>query len=45
LKQSYENGYKNYDALISDPDLDGLKDNKEFQALINKYIPNKKDRQ
>ncbi len=39
LKQAFEKGYKNYDSLISDPDLDALKNNKEFQALLDKYIP------
>jgi len=39
LKQAFEKGYKNYDSLISDPDLDALKNNKEFQTLLDKYIP------
>jgi tetratricopeptide (TPR) repeat protein len=45
LRQSYERGYKNYDALLTDPDLFGLKNFKEFQALLDKYIPNWKERQ
>lgn len=43
LKQAFEKGYKNYDVLENDPDLSGLKDNKDFQALIEKYLK-KKDR-
>ncbi|MES1224201.1 MAG: hypothetical protein ABUT20_52390 [Bacteroidota bacterium] len=45
LKIAFEKGYKNYDALVTDPDLDGLKNHKDFQALLDKYIPDKKDRQ
>ncbi|MBL0154124.1 MAG: tetratricopeptide repeat protein [Chitinophagaceae bacterium] len=39
LKLAYQKGYKNYDALLSDPDLDVLKGNKDFQALLDKYVP------
>ena len=40
LKIAYdEKGYKNVDNLISDSDLAGLKDNKDFQALLDKYVP------
>jgi tetratricopeptide (TPR) repeat protein len=41
LKQAFEKGFKNYDVLINDPDLSNLKDNKEFQALIEKYLKKK----
>ena len=41
LKQAFEKGFKNYDVLINDPDLGGLKDNKEFQDLVEKYIKKK----
>ena len=41
LSLAFEKGYKNYDVLVNDPDLSNLKDNKEFQALIGKYL--KKD--
>jgi tetratricopeptide (TPR) repeat protein len=44
LKQAYEKGFKNYDSLISDPDLDSLKNIKEFQALLDKYIPGWRNR-
>ncbi len=39
LRQAYERGYKNVDNLISDPDLSGLKNYKEFQSLLDKYVP------
>ena len=38
LKLAFEKGFKNYDVLISDPDLTGLKDDPDFKALIQKYI-------
>ena len=38
LKQAFEKGFKNYDVLVSDPDLDGLKNDEEFKALIKRYI-------
>ncbi len=44
LRQAYEHGYKNVDNLISDPDLAGLKNIKEFQALLDKYVPNWRNR-
>lgn len=40
LRQAYERGYKNTETLLSDPDLSGLKDYKEFQAILDKYVPN-----
>lgn len=40
LKQAYQRGYKNVENLVSDPDLAGLKDYKEFQDLLDKYVPN-----
>jgi tetratricopeptide (TPR) repeat protein len=39
LRKAYEKGYKNYDALLNDPDLLGLKGNKEYEALLDKYVP------
>lgn len=45
LRQAYERGYKNTDNLITDPDLAGLKNYKEFQALLDKYVPDWKERQ
>lgn len=39
LKIAYEQkGYKNTDNLVNDPDLSGLKDNKDFQALVDKFV-------
>ncbi|OSZ80007.1 hypothetical protein CAP36_01720 [Chitinophagaceae bacterium IBVUCB2] len=40
LKQAYERGYKNVDNLLTDPDLSGLMGFKDFQDLLDKYIPN-----
>jgi tetratricopeptide (TPR) repeat protein len=45
LRQAYERGYKNTEALTTDPDLSGLKIYKEFQALLEKYVPGWKDKQ
>lgn len=44
LRQAYERGYKNVENLVSDPDLSGLINYKEFQALLDKYVPNWKER-
>ncbi len=44
LRQAYERGYKNYDALLTDSDLLGLKKFKDFQALLDKYVPDWKNR-
>ena len=44
LRQAFERGFRNYDFLLTDPDLTGLKNFKEFQALLDKYIPDWKDR-
>jgi tetratricopeptide (TPR) repeat protein len=44
LRQAYERGYKNTETLLTDPDLSGLKDYKEFQALLDKYVPGWKDK-
>jgi tetratricopeptide (TPR) repeat protein len=44
LKIAYEKGYKNTDNLVNDPDLFSLKDIKEFQALLDKYVPGWKNR-
>jgi tetratricopeptide (TPR) repeat protein len=44
LRQAYERGYKNVEVLLTDSDLAGLKDYKEFQALLDKYVPGWRDR-
>ncbi|MBK8143201.1 MAG: hypothetical protein IPK57_20990 [Chitinophagaceae bacterium] len=44
LRQAYERGYKNKESLLTDPDLFELKNYKEFQALLDKYIPGWKER-
>ncbi len=42
LRLAFEKGYKGRESLLTDPDLFGLKDNKEFQALLDKYLPDRK---
>lgn len=44
LTQAYEKGYKNTDALFTDPDLEGLKKIKAYQDLLDKYVPDWKNR-
>jgi tetratricopeptide (TPR) repeat protein len=44
LKQAYERGYKNFDALLSDPDLVDLRNFKGYQDLLDKYIPDWRNR-
>jgi tetratricopeptide (TPR) repeat protein len=41
LQLAFEKGFKNYDVLINDPDLSGLKDEPGFKALVEKYIRKK----
>ena len=44
LSQAYQRGYKNTDALLSDPDLSTLKNMKGFIDLLDKYIPDWRNR-
>jgi tetratricopeptide (TPR) repeat protein len=44
LSKAYEQGYKNKNALIIDPDLEGLKKNKKFQDLLDKHVPDWRNR-
>jgi tetratricopeptide (TPR) repeat protein len=44
IRQAFERGYKNKEDLLLDPDLDKLKDYKEFQAILDKYIPDWRNR-
>ncbi|HEX4877670.1 MAG TPA: tetratricopeptide repeat protein [Chitinophagaceae bacterium] len=39
LKLAYEIGYKNTDALFTDPDLISLREIKAYQELLDKYVP------
>jgi tetratricopeptide (TPR) repeat protein len=39
LRAAFEKGYKDKEALLDDPDLAGLKKNKDFEALLDKYVP------
>ena len=39
LTQAYQRGYKNTDLLFTDPDLEGLKNLKGYQDLLDKYVP------
>jgi len=44
LRQAYERGYKNVEVLLSDPDLAGLKEFKGFQDILDKYLPDWRNR-
>lgn len=44
LKQAFDRGYKNKENLVNDPDLSGLKNNKDFQVLLDKYLPDWRNR-
>jgi tetratricopeptide (TPR) repeat protein len=39
LQKACQKGFKNFDALVNDPDLSGLKGNKDYEALLDKYVP------
>ncbi len=39
LQMAFQHGFKNTDALLTDPDLNSLKKVKEFQNLLDKYVP------
>ena len=43
LAKAYDSGYKNKNALLLDPDLEGLKNIKAFQDLLDKYVPGWRD--
>ena len=45
LRLAYEKGYKNYNALMDDPDLAGMRGNADFRALLDKYVPGWKERE
>ncbi|HUR65738.1 MAG TPA: tetratricopeptide repeat protein, partial [Chitinophagaceae bacterium] len=44
LRQAIEKGYKSFNTLLEDPDLDGLKKLKSFEDLLDKYVPNWRNR-
>lgn len=44
LEQAYAKGYKDAESLLIDPDLVGLKKLKEFEALLDKYLPDWRNR-
>ncbi len=44
LAQAYQRGYKNTEALFTDPDLEGLKNLKGYQDLLDKYVPDWRNR-
>ena len=44
LTQAYARGYKNKEALLTDPDLESLKNIKTFQDLLDKYLPDWRNR-
>lgn len=42
LRQAMENGYKNKENLLTDPDLEGLRNNQKFRELLDKFLPDRK---
>ncbi len=44
LQRAYELGYKGKEDLLTDPDLMDLKKDKDFQKLLDKYLPGWKSR-
>src|SRR6185312_5978740 len=41
LELSFQNGYKDYDHILQDTDLDNIRNTEEFKQLIKKYFPDK----
>jgi tetratricopeptide (TPR) repeat protein len=41
LELAFENGYKNYDHLQEDTDLDNIRNTDAYKALLKKYFPDK----
>lgn len=41
LKTALENGFDNYAIIRSDPDLDPIKETKEFEKLMDSFEPSK----
>lgn len=39
IRQAIERGYKNYKALLDDPDFETLRNLKGFQDILDQYIP------
>lgn len=44
LGEAYARGYKNKEYLLLDPDLSELKNEKDFQVLLDKYVPGWRNR-
>jgi tetratricopeptide (TPR) repeat protein len=42
LRQAMEKGFKSKESLLTDPDLEELKGEKEFQSILDKYLPDRK---
>ena len=41
LEISFQNGYKGYDHVQKDTDLDNIRNTEEFKQLLKKYFPDK----
>ena len=41
LEISFQNGFKDYDHLQKDTDLDNIRNTDEYKQLIKKYFPDK----
>ena len=39
LRQAIKAGFKNFQSILNDPDLEGLRDNRDFQALMDEVYP------
>lgn len=44
LQQAIDKGFKNFNALLDDPDFEGLHNIKGFQDILDKYAPGWRDR-
>ena len=44
LRQAIQRGFKNFNALLDDPDLESLHKIKAFQDLMDQYVPNWRER-
>lgn len=44
LRQAIQRGYKSFNALLDDPDMDSLRNLKGFQDILDQYVPNWRNR-
>ena len=41
LQRAFENGFDNYNTVRGDPDLDPIKQERDFEKLMEAYAPSK----